>query len=315
MTELKNIFKIFYPKTLTFTSMNKSKNEINFVSSKATNNGVVDRVAIPKDVQIYKKGSITVPLKGSVLEASLQTEDFIIAHQTAVLYSSELTTQEKIYYICYIKKYKENYNYGRQADRTLKNLLVPEKHEIPNWVYEIEIPDYSDIVEPKENKIVELPDSSKWKEFLFSEVFNMERGRGTSAREAKDNPGQHPYIGASSQNNGITILTNNKPTHQGNSITISTDGSVGESFYQEKDFSSTSNIVVITLKNKKLNPFIALLLTTLIKQIGQSFDYGRKWGITRMKESKISLPVDSNGNPDWQLMEDYIKSLPYSKYL
>lgn len=33
------------------------------------------------------------------------------------------------------------------------------------------------------------------------------------------------------------------------------------------------------------------------------------------KLEKIKLPVDTEGNPDWQLMEDYIKSLPYSKYL
>ena len=29
----------------------------------------------------------------------------------------------------------------------------------------------------------------------------------------------------------------------------------------------------------------------------------------------IKLPVDTNGNPDWQYMEKYIKSLPYSKTL
>ena len=35
-------------------------------------------------------------------------------------------------------------------------------------------------------------------------------------------------------------------------------------------------------------------------------------GIDRMQKSLIKLPVDSNGKPDWQFMEDYIKSLPYS---
>ena len=315
MTELKNIFKISYPKTLTFTSMDKSKKEINFVSSKATNNGVVDKVAIPEGVEIYKKGSITVPLKGSVLEASLQTEDFIIAHQTAVLYSSELTIKEKIYYLSYIKEYKTNYSYGRQADRTLKDLLVPEKHEIPSWVYETEIPDYSDIVEPKENKLVELPDSSKWKEFLFPEVFDMERGKGGTATNAKNNPGNNLYIGASGENNGITQYTSLEPTEQGNAITVANNGSVGASFFQKEDFLASSDVTVLRLKNKDLNSCIALFITTLIFDIAKSFDYGRKWGISRMKESKISLPVDLHGNPDWQLMEDYIKSLPYSKYL
>ena len=39
---------------------------------------------------------------------------------------------------------------------------------------------------------------------------------------------------------------------------------------------------------------------------------GRKWRPARMPDSDIKLPVDSNGNPDWQFMENYIKSLPYS---
>jgi len=31
--------------------------------------------------------------------------------------------------------------------------------------------------------------------------------------------------------------------------------------------------------------------------------------------SKIKLPVDDNGNPDWEFMEDFIKSLSYSSNL
>ena len=34
-----------------------------------------------------------------------------------------------------------------------------------------------------------------------------------------------------------------------------------------------------------------------------------------MNETEISLPVDQSGDPDWKFMEDYIKSLPYSKNL
>ena len=31
-----------------------------------------------------------------------------------------------------------------------------------------------------------------------------------------------------------------------------------------------------------------------------------------MKKMSIKLPADKNGNPDWDYMEKYIKSLPYS---
>lgn len=34
-----------------------------------------------------------------------------------------------------------------------------------------------------------------------------------------------------------------------------------------------------------------------------------------MPSSVIKLPIDNNGKPEWQFMEDYIKSLPYSSNL
>lgn len=319
MTELKNVFNFIQPQGLAFShqeELSKENGGVAFLSRGSKNNGVAGYVKRIEGKNPIPANKITVALSGSVLECFYHNYEYYTPYHLLSLESKEkMSLKEIFYYISFIKLYQKQYNYGRQANRTIQNLLVPEKHEIPSWVYETEMPDYSDASESKEKKVVELPDSSKWKEFLFPEVFNMERGKGTSARDAKENPGQHPYVGASAQNNGITLLTNNTPTHRGNSITVSTDGSVGQAFYQKNDFSSTSNIVVLTTKEKELNPFISLFLTTLIKQIGESFDYGRKWGITRMKKSKVSLPVDSDGNPDWQLMEDYIKSLPYSLYI
>ena len=45
------------------------------------------------------------------------------------------------------------------------------------------------------------------------------------------------------------------------------------------------------------------------------FNYGRKWNLDRMNISKIKLPVDKKGIPDFVFMENYMKSLPYSKSL
>lgn len=38
-----------------------------------------------------------------------------------------------------------------------------------------------------------------------------------------------------------------------------------------------------------------------------------KQRIERMRKSKIKLPIKDNEKPDWKFMEDYIKSLNYSK--
>jgi hypothetical protein len=62
-----------------------------------------------------------------------------------------------------------------------------------------------------------------------------------------------------------------------------------------------------------MNKYIGLFLATLIRQEKYRYNYGRKWGIGRMKVSTIKLPVDSESKPDWDFMEKYIKSLNYSK--
>jgi hypothetical protein len=41
--------------------------------------------------------------------------------------------------------------------------------------------------------------------------------------------------------------------------------------------------------------------------------YGRQCRVNDTENIRIKLPVTPEGTPDWQFMENYIKSLPYSK--
>lgn len=62
--------------------------------------------------------------------------------------------------------------------------------------------------------------------------------------------------------------------------------------------------------------YIGLFIATVIENSeGYKWNYGRQCRINDTKNIKIKLPVDSKGDPDWQFMEDYIKSLPYSSNL
>ena len=55
-----------------------------------------------------------------------------------------------------------------------------------------------------------------------------------------------------------------------------------------------------------------MFIITVIQKEKYRFSYGRKWGKEKMLQSKIKLPPDENGNPNWQYMENYIKTFPYS---
>ena len=72
---------------------------------------------------------------------------------------------------------------------------------------------------------------------------------------------------------------------------------------------------ILKPKYNFLNKYVAFFLIPLLNANMIKFSYGLKAKPKDIKKINIKLPVDKYGNPDWKFMEDYIKSLPYSKYL
>lgn len=166
----------------------------------------------------------------------------------------------------------------------------------------------------------------KWKGFDFVELFDIQKGFYNKKPTANDK-GNIPFLGATESNNGITsfhtmddIKQSSKMGHDknvrvdkkiftGNCIAVTNDGSVGHAFYQKVPFTCSHSINPLYLKIHKLNEKIALFLIRMIEMQGICFQYSRKWRPERMKKSKILLPIDNEGEPDWLFMENYIKQL------
>ena len=265
---------------------------------------------------MYFKGSITVPLKGTVVQAYLQLNDFYCAHQIAVLTvkkNIKMSDEEKLFYCYCIRHNKFRFNYGRQADRTLPNLLVPSKENLPQWIQDTKINNYSNVSDKLKKNDDLILNVKNWKEFKYSELFTIERGKGPRKKDA-GGKGKVPVVTSIDGNNGLISYTDASPMHKGNTIGVNRNGSVGEAYYQPIPFCSTEDVHIFTPKFK-LNKFIGLFLVTLIKLEKYRFNYGRKWGISRMQNSKIKLPVDENDKIDFNFMESYIQSLNFSNSL
>ena len=54
-------------------------------------------------------------------------------------------------------------------------------------------------------------------------------------------------------------------------------------------------------------------MVTVLDNENYKYQYGRQYRQKNFRKHKIKLPATNNGTPDWQFMEKYIKSLPYSK--
>ena len=148
-------------------------------------------------------------------------------------------------------------------------------------------------------------DSWCYYKYTDSRLFDIKKGKRLTKEDFV--AGNTPFIGAIDDNNGYRDFVDQDPIHKANTITINYNGSVAEAFYQPKDFWASDDVNVLYPKFE-LNPFVALFIVTVIRLEKFRFNYGRKWGLVRMKESLIRLPTKGE-NPDFEFMENYVKSL------
>jgi hypothetical protein len=98
-------------------------------------------------------------------------------------------------------------------------------------------------------------------------------------------------------------------------FTANRGGSVGFFFYQPINFMATPVDVRVLKPRFQMNQYNALFLATVLELERYRFNYSRKMGTDRLKNMKIKLPsikINDIQKPDFQFMEDYIKSLAYS---
>ncbi len=151
-----------------------------------------------------------------------------------------------------------------------------------------------------------------WKNFVLSDLFELRKGKRLTKADMV--PGKVPFIGAIDSNNGLRQWIGQAAIHEGNTITVNYNGSVAEAFYQPVAYSATDDVNVLYPKFT-LTPAIAMFIVAVIRQEKYRFNYGRKWHLDRMKNSMIKLPAKSDGIPDWDFMENYIKALPFGSDL
>ena len=316
MIPIKELFHICYGNQFDFSKMEEATEGtgINFISRGSTNNGFVAKVNIYNDVEPFPANLITVTMGGSYLLASfVQPEPFYTAQNIKVLTPKmPMSLQEKLFYCAAIQHNRFRYHsHSREANSTFDNLLVPEKSEIPAWVYNAGA---MDVVRKPEGTHIPLSDAHNWMWFDLGSIFTVVKGKRLTRSDMAE--GSIPFVGATDSNNGITsMIANDDNLHKGNLITVSYNGSIAEAFYQPQPFAASDDINVLYPKGFLLNPFIAIFLCTIINKEKYRFNYGRKWNQEKMERSHIKLPVTSDGKPDWNYMEHFIKGLPYSSCL
>lgn len=321
MIPLNKIFEIQYGHSLELNRLSlcaPKDGGVPFISRKMGDNGIAAYVEPIVSIKPAPAGELTCALSGNgVLSTFLQETTFYTGFHVARLRPNiSMSKAQLLFYCACIAANRYRFSFGRQANKTLRNLMLPEMDEIPNWVQSTDVEPFNGADAPVFNLPTPVLDTSNWKYFEYQELFKIERGESFYLKDL--NEGQFPYVSASAQNNGVTSYVSIK-NQDGSAISLAYDGSIGEAFYQPKPFLASEKIAVLRINkkwSKELNPSIALFLITLIRKEKIRYNYGLKWSInSRLLTSLIKLPVTPHGKPDWPFMENYIKTLPYSSQI
>ncbi len=314
LTPLNTIFDIQYGNQFDLYKLDSDiQSDINFVSRSSQNLGVMCKVSKYNFIEPFPAGLITVTLGGTYLLSSfVQQEEFYTAQNIKVLTPKRaMTFSEKVFYCKAIELNRSKYtSHGREANKTLDTLLVPEK--VPDNYKKIKI---NSIDKSTQDSIIDKEltlNTDKWQYFQLTSLFKVTGSKTTPLLELEEyGKGNHPYVTTQATNNGVEGFFDYY-SEEGNVLTA--DSAVlGYCSYQESSFSASDHVEKLIPKFE-MNKYIALFLTTILNLEQYRYNYGRKCSQTRMKKISIRLPEKDN-KPDFHFMEQYIKSLTYSSSL
>lgn len=312
---------------------------IAYIGAKKNDNGVMQYVHY--NANLVTKGNCIVLIgdgQGSVGYSLYQPNDFIGSTTLIAGYAERLNPYTAQFLVAIIDQDRYRYSFGRKFNLAAISNTRIKLPAITNAIGEI-FPDWQWMENYiKETIIPKLPSKSKsvwqqqfdktplsnqklelktdeWKRFVVGEIFQCETT--SHCIDYEMDKGSTPFVSRSATNNGVSNYVDKKDkiVYPKNCITIGAEGIIA--FYQPKSF--LTGVKIYTIRSPYLNPYVAMFICTILDMEVYRYNYGYARILEKIKKEKIKLPAIKNANseyePDWQWMEDYIKGLPYSKAL
>ena len=171
--------------------------------------------------------------------------------------------------------------------------------------------------------MIDSLNKKEWEDFCLDDLFKItSTSSGIDKCRLINLEGNLPYITRTDKNNGYELYVGTQDSKykvdSENVITIGLDTQTV--FYQQHSFYTGQNIQI--LQSSHLNKYTALFIIPMIKILMQKFNWGGNGAtLTRLRRSRILLPIVKKGEPDYKFMEEYIKEREeklknqYKKYI
>lgn len=156
----------------------------------------------------------------------------------------------------------------------------------------------------------------EWKEFRLEDLFSVKRPTARNKDDYDD--GNICFVASGAVNNGVMKCCAPKGGEKldaGNCLTVSpVDGSC---FYQPQSFlgrgGAGSSILMLYPVNWNLNRYIGEFISKTVNMTATKYSYGHMANGESIKRDRIMLPVNPNGQPDYDFMEAYIRQQEQDK--
>ena len=176
-------------------------------------------------------------------------------------------------------------------------------------------------------------DISQWKEFKVSSIFAIHNGKGITKEEIEDNEGDFTVVQSGEENNGVLGKINknyckamNYTFSEKPCLTVARSGSAGYVSFQLNGCVVGDSAKILLLDEDIASVELYTFLQTLLTANRFKYAYGRKVTESKYMSDVVKLPIQTNEDgtplidiskkyskdgfiPDWQWMENYIKSL------
>ena len=157
-------------------------------------------------------------------------------------------------------------------------------------------------------------DTSSWKEFRVGDLFRIEPAKGKNQQELIEGD-DVPYIAASKENNGfnrmVSVEGHEDWVSKGNCLQFVHigDAAAGHVNYIPSDFIGMSGKSSCAY-NDRLNEYNGLFIASIIVHTNNGkYSFKDSWTGSKVSNTIIKLPATSDGQPDWDYMESYMKAV------
>ena len=330
--EVNSSKKIFHANTLENIYNEQISNSLPYVVRTTKNNGIVGYI---NENQIYANEANTLSFAQDTFTVFYQKQKYFTGNKVKVLKSKfDLKNSNVMHFLvaCF-QKVLANLSWG---DGSTVTSIQQIKIQLPinkdgdidfefmeSFVAELEAERVAELeaylaaasLKDYELTAAELSALSKfenynWGEFRIGDLFEIKTPKKRFDANKIKFGGLYPYVVRTSTNNGIRgyITENTDFLNEKNTISFGQD--TATMFYQKSEYFTGDKIKVFKLKDYELNSKIANFLISVMTKAFSNFSWGSSsFNVKILNEVKILLPLNKNGEIDFEFMNNFIKAI------